>query len=146
MGDCIFCKIVEGSVPSTKVYEDKNSLAFMDIMPATKGHTLVIPKQHYETFLDIPKGELVSLIRIVQNVTRAVVKAVNANGYKIEMFNGEASGQSVKHAHFHIVPRYENDGLECRADKNWWAQKRGAYSNGEIEEYAEKIRRNYSGN
>ncbi|MDP3991207.1 MAG: HIT family protein [Candidatus Nealsonbacteria bacterium] len=141
MSDCIFCKIVKGEVPSAKVYEDEHSFAFLDIMPAVKGHTLVIPKTHYEAFLDIPKLKLQALISAVQKVTKAVVKSTGSAGYKIEMFNGEIAGQGVFHAHFHIIPRDKNDSIEFRADKNWWVQKKDLYKEGEKEEYAEKIKK-----
>ncbi|MFP4112285.1 MAG: HIT family protein [Candidatus Woesearchaeota archaeon] len=142
MEDCIFCKIVKGDIPSTKVYEDEYSAAFMDIMPAVKGHTLVIPKNHHETYLDIPYETLENMAKTIKKVAFGVIKAMSATGYKIEIFNGESAGQAVKHAHFHIVPRYENDDLKYREDKNWWVPKKELYSEGEIEEIADSIRKN----
>ena len=107
MNDCIFCKIVNGKSPSANIYEDEKYLAFMDIMPATKGHCLVIPKKHYKEFLDVPAKGVKGLMAIVYNVTDAIVKATNSKGYKLENFNGEYSGQSIFHVHFHIIPRYD---------------------------------------
>ena len=140
MTDCIFCKIIQGSAPSIKVYENENCMAFMDIIPAVKGHVLVIPKAHYETFLDIPLKEVQGLIKVVHIVALAVNKALKPQGYKIEMFNKKIAGQGVPHAHFHIIPRDENDGLELRADKTWWVPNKDLYKRGEIEQYAQRIK------
>lgn len=143
MDDCIFCKISQGEIPSTKIYEDSNYLAFLDIMPATKGHALVIPKKHYPTFLDIPENELSEFIKIVQKVASAVVKATQAQGYKIEMFNNEISGQTIFHAHFHIIPRSENDEIKFNQGKGWWIPQKDLYSENEMQELAEKIRESF---
>src|SRR3989344_2576574 len=134
MNDCIFCKIVNGELPSAKVYEDEKHLAFMDIMPATKGHVLIIPKWHYKEFLEIPVEEAKGLIAIVHNVADAVIKATNSQGYKLENFNGAYSGQSIFHVHFHIIPRFEGDELEYDANKRWWVPKK--YKEDEINKYA----------
>lgn len=112
----------------------------MDIMPAVKGHVLVIPKAHYETFLDIPLEETQELIKVVYKVALAVNKALAPQGYKIEMFNKTIAGQGVLHAHFHIIPRDENDGLEFKAARTWWVSKKDLYKKNEIEQYAEKIK------
>ena len=133
--DCIFCKIVEGKIPSAKLYEDSIVLAFLDIMPANRGHSLVIPKKHYETLLDIPEAELKKLIAELYKLTKAVVKATNAEGFNVFMNNKKVAGQVVPHAHFHIVPRFSNDGLEFK-----WPSKK--YANGEIEALKEEIKRN----
>ena len=87
MVDCVFCKIIKGEIPSTKLYEDNDILAFLDIMPANKGHTLVIPKKHHETLTDIPIDELEKLTKELQKMAVAVVKATNAEGYNIVMNN-----------------------------------------------------------
>ncbi len=110
--DCLFCKIAKGDISAKKVYEDETSFAFLDLYPAAKGHTLVIPKNHYSTLLDIPEMELKELIQTVQKVSGAVMKATNAEGFNIVQNNKEASGQVIHHLHFHIVPRFKNDGLK----------------------------------
>lgn len=138
--NCIFCKIVNGIIPSFKIYEDKDYIAFLDIMPATKGHSLVIPKKHYLDFLNIPPKELTSLVLLTQRIANGVVKAVDANGYKIEMFNGVSSGQTIPHAHFHIIPRYIDDKIEFKADKNYWIGKKDFYKEGEASELIKKIK------
>jgi len=129
--DCIFCKIVRGEIPSSKVYEDENIFAFLDIAPVHKGHTLVIPKEHFETILDIPEEELKELILAVKKIAIAVEKSVGADGFVITMSNKKAAGQVVPHAHFHIIPRFEDDGL-----KHW---PKIEYKEGELEEYKNKI-------
>ncbi len=137
MEDCIFCKIVKGEIPSVKLYEDGIVLSFLDIMPANKGHALVIPKKHYETFIDIPKNDLGKLSSELQKIAKAVVKATNAEGFNIFMNNKKISGQVVPHAHFHIVPRFSNDGLKF----NWPSKK---YEDGEMDILKEKIKENIS--
>ncbi len=109
--NCVFCKIVSGQIPSTKIYEDENSLAFLDINPATNGHSLVISKKHYATLLDIPGAELEELILAVQKTGAATMKATKADGFNVLQNNGAVSGQVIHHLHFHIVPRFKNDSL-----------------------------------
>ena len=133
MNDCIFCKIVTGESPSTNVYEDKNHLAFLDTMPVNKGHTLVIPKKHYENILDIPPEELKELIEKIQLISDAIKKSLNTDGFNIVQFNGESSGQTVPHLHFHIIPRHKGDGFTL----NWRKLK---YDEDEKKEISNKIR------
>jgi histidine triad (HIT) family protein len=132
MTDCIFCKIVNGDIPSSKVYEDSETLAFLDISPVNKGHTLIIPKKHYETFEDVPADELGELIVKVQKVCKAVIKATNADGYNLIQNNKTSAGQEVPHIHFHIIPRYKDDGFKF----NWENKK---YEDEEMKEFKEKI-------
>jgi histidine triad (HIT) family protein len=138
--DCIFCKLINGELPSFKVYEDDNAFAFMDIMPATKGHVLVIPKEHHETFLEIPSELMGKYMMAVQRVASAVVKAVGARGYKVESFNKYYAGQTVNHMHFHVIPRYEGDGMQYHAGKGWWVPQKDLYEEGEIADFAARIR------
>ena len=111
MTGCVFCRIVEGEIQSRKLYEDDRTLAFLDIMPASEGHALVIPKGHYETLLDISKEELKKLIVAVREVAKAVIQSTNATGFNVLQSNKAIAGQVVPHVHFHIIPRYEGDGL-----------------------------------
>lgn len=111
MEDCIFCKIVKGEIASTKLYEDDNVLGFLDIAPASKGHTLVITKKHYETLLDVPADELAALVKAVQSIAKAVQQATGAAGFNILQSNNKVAGQVIAHVHFHIIPRNEGDGL-----------------------------------
>jgi len=131
MDECIFCKIVKGEIPSEKVFENKKFLAFLDIGPVNKGHTLVIPKKHYKNLFDMPEEELKGYIEAIQKVSKAIIKAVNADGISINMSNEPAAGQVVMHAHFHLIPRLKGDGLKL------WPQ--GKYKEGEADEIKDKI-------
>lgn len=132
MHDCIFCKIIEGVLPSNKIYEDKNVLAFLDIAPVHPGHVLVIPKKHFANMEEIPENLLVDLIKIVKKIGLAVKKGLNYEGYNIQENNDPIAGQIVPHLHFHIIPRIEEDGLKL------WPQKE--YSKGEAEKIQNKIK------
>lgn len=101
----VFAKILRGELPSHRVYEDERTLAFMDVMPRTDGHTLVIPKQPARNLLDVAPEELAYLIGVVQKVGRAAMNAFDAEGLTIQQFNEEAGGQVVFHLHFHVLPR-----------------------------------------
>ena len=116
---CIFCKIVAGELPSTKVYEDAEIMAFMDIGPVVKGHTLVIPKQHVERVTDAPVGVLTRVLGVAQKIVKAQMKGLKADGVNIFQANGAVAGQVVPHLHFHVVPRFRTDGHHW----NWAAKK-----------------------
>jgi histidine triad (HIT) family protein len=108
----IFAKILRGEIPAFKVYEDAQSLAFMDVMPQAQGHTLVIPKTQARNFLDIDPAVLANLIIVTQRVAKAVMAAFEPDGMRIIQFNEPAAGQTVFHIHFHIVPCYEGKALQ----------------------------------
>jgi histidine triad (HIT) family protein len=108
--DCIFCKIVCGKIPAHKIYEDAATLAFLDIHPLADGHTLVIPKPHYEKLEDVPPTEAGKIFEAARKVAEAVQKALNAPASTIGINNGRAAGQVVPHVHIHIIPRYASDG------------------------------------
>ena len=110
MKDCIFCKIVRGELSSHKIYEDEFSLAFLDIYPFTEGHTMVIPKQHFQTIQEMPAELAGKIFETVSIVTGKVERAMGAVATTIGINNGRGAGQVVPHLHVHIVPRYENDG------------------------------------
>jgi histidine triad (HIT) family protein len=101
----IFARILRGELPSVKVYEDPKTLAFMDIMPATEGHTLVIPKEQAETIFDLSPDGAAELIKATKRIAAAVKKALDCPGVMLAQLNGTAAGQSVPHIHFHILPR-----------------------------------------
>ena len=130
--DCVFCKIIAGEIPAYKVYEDDDVLAFLDITPVNPGHTLVIPKRHYDDLLGLPEAEAARLIGVVKKIAPAVVAGVGAAGFNLELNNGPVSGQLVNHVHWHIVPRYEGDGREL------WQGR--SYEAGEAEKVREKIK------
>lgn len=104
--NCIFCAIAAGEILSFKIYEDDMCLAYLDINPFSEGHTLVIPKAHSEGLLDTSCEMLSELIKRVKNVASHIKSTLNADGFNILQNNGEAAGQTVKHIHFHIVPRF----------------------------------------
>ena len=133
--DCIFCKMVAGQIPVTKIYEDKVVLAFLDIGPLSDGHTLVIPKQHFEKLHDCPAELLSRFSSRLGKIAKAVAGAMDSEGYNVLCNNGRAAGQLVEHLHFHIIPRNTGDGVFDR----WPAYK---YQQGKIEEIAAKIREN----
>ena len=128
---CIFCKIIKGEIPCSKVYENDKVLAFLDISPVNKGHTLVVPKKHFTNILDIDEKELDEVGRVVRKVAPAVKEAVDADGLNIMSSNGEAAGQVVMHSHIHIIPRFKDDGLKL------WPQ--GKYEKGEMEKTKDNI-------
>lgn len=132
---CIFCKIVAGQVPVAKVYEDPVVLAFLDIGPISDGHTLLIPKQHFENLHDCPAEILCGVVSRLGKLAKAVISAVNADGYNILCNNGRPAGQVVNHLHFHIIPRRAHDGVFDR----WPSYK---YPSGKIEDIAGKVKAN----
>jgi histidine triad (HIT) family protein len=101
---CVFCKIAQKEAPASTVYEDEKVIAFMSIQPIGVGHTLVVPKKHYENIYEIPEEDVAYLYRIVKKLTHAVKKAVDADGIRIVQNNGEAAGQVIFHLHVHIIP------------------------------------------
>jgi len=129
---CIFCKIVDSTLPSYKVYEDEEVLAFLDIGPSNYGHTLVIPKKHFEDIETTPGEIICKVVKVVKKIGLSIKKSLEVPGYNIAVNNGAIAGQIVPHLHFHIIPRYENDGL------NLWPQ--GKYGDGEAEEVLKKIK------
>ena len=132
MEDCIFCKIIKGEIPCSKLYETAKILVFMDIAPINKGHVLVIPKVHHKDLQDMPDLMLAEVAKAAKKVSKAVVKATGADGFNIGQNNGKAAGQVVMHFHLHIIPRFEDDGLIP------WEAK--SYEEGELEKFAEKIK------
>ena len=115
---CIFCNIISGDIPSYKVYEDENFLAFLDISQATYGHTLVIPKEHFEDIFSMPNYLLDKMLIIVKELAVKIKQATNCKGINILNNNGETAGQSVHHFHIHIIPRYDNDNFCIKAESN----------------------------
>ena len=103
----VFARILRGELPSHKVYEDDNAIAIMDLMPTADGHTLVIPKAPSRNILDADAGTLTRVIPVVQKLAKAVKAAFRADGVAVYQFNEQASGQSVFHLHFHVVPRFD---------------------------------------
>lgn len=133
--DNIFAKILRGELPCIEVYQDEYTLAFMDIMPMSDGHTLVIPKEPAETLLDLSEQAAEKLITRVQKVTRAVKQGMHANGATIFQLNGAEAGQTVPHIHFHIIPGSILGGLSHDA-----AQQKGMADQQKLQEFADRIK------
>ncbi len=131
---CKFCKIVEGYADAEILYEGPESVAFLDINPINFGHALVVSREHYADFLELPDGVLIDLTNTLSIVARAVIDSVRPAGFNIFNNNGLAAGQSVFHFHFHIAPRYSGDGLKVRP------QVKVYESPEHMAEYANKIR------
>jgi len=130
--DNIFAKILQGEIPSTRVYEDDQAIAFMDVMPQGKGHTLVVPRAASRNLLDADPATFGHTMAVVQKVARAVKQAFDADGVTVMQFNEPASGQSVFHLHFHVIPRFEGTPLKPHLG--------GMADQAMLAEHAEKIR------
>jgi len=131
--DCIFCKIINGEIPAVKVLDEELVVAFMDISPSSKGHMLVVPKNHAENIFEIPESDLATLIKAVKKCAGAAKDVLRADGVTILQLNGKASDQIVPHLHIHVIPRWENDGLSVST----WEMKPGDME--EIQAIARKI-------
>ena len=107
MDNCVFCKIASGEIPCHKIYEDNLILAFLDISQTTRGHTLIITKEHFQNFLYVPKDLLARAMSVAQQVAQRVVSSLGANGVNILINTNEAAGQTVMHFHIHVIPRYD---------------------------------------
>ncbi len=109
--ECLFCKITTNTIPAVKVYENDHVIAFMDIMPAKEGHTLIVPKQHSEGLLDASTQAITAVAAASIPIANAIKQAVNADGVRVLQLNGEAAGQTVFHYHMHIIPVNTGDGF-----------------------------------
>ncbi len=111
MNDCIFCKIVKGEIPCSKVFENDDVLAFLDIAPLAEGHTLVIPKKHFETMDQVTPDISAKIAEVFPLISKAICKATGKAAFNIFQNNGRPAGQLVDHVHYHIVPRTEDDAI-----------------------------------
>lgn len=119
MKDCLFCKIVNGEIPSSKVYEDDDVLAFLDISQTTIGHTLVVPKKHYDNFLDTPKEVMHKVMDVAQRIGQAQIMMLGAKGVNILSNVNKEAGQSIMHFHVHVIPRYvSGEGFQITMKEN----------------------------
>ncbi|MBI4141650.1 HIT family protein [Candidatus Woesearchaeota archaeon] len=133
MNDCIFCKIVKKEIPADIIYEDDKTIVFLDIAPVHPGHSLVVPKEHHATLTDTPTELACYMMEVVKKTAPAIMKAVSAEGFNLGVNTEKAAGQIVFHTHYHIIPRFTNDGL-----KHWPQQK---YQEGQMKTVAERIRK-----
>ena len=136
---CPFCNIARGEALASIVYDDENVLAFMDLNPVTVGHTLIVPRGHWETIYEIPENLLAELAEVVKRVAVAVKKTVGADGIRIIQNNGESAGQVVMHFHFHVIPFFSEPKTETGR------YGRIMQNRNMLDETAQKIRENLSG-
>ena len=134
MENCIFCRIVNNEIPSTKLYEDNDVLVILDIRPASKhgGHTLVITKKHFELITDLPDNLLKKVSLIIKKVSKALL--IFSKGLNVLQNNKKLAGQAIPHVHFHLIPRFPNDNVTVEK----WSMNE--YKDGEIGKIALKIR------
>lgn len=136
MKDCIFCKIIAGDIPSVKIYEDEHVYAFMDIMPLSKGHTLLVPKTHREFVYDLSPAEAANLFSAAPKIASAINETFQPEGMNLLNNNGAKAGQSVFHFHLHFIPRYgETDGFGAK-----WMTKEKEFTAERIQELAEQVK------
>jgi len=134
MEDCIFCEIVQGKIPAAKVYEDSYVLSFLDIMPANKGHCLIVPKKHAQTLAEMDDKDLVATVLAAKKVAKAMSLSFGNASFNMVMNNGKEAGQVVNHAHIHLIPRFQKDRLRIK-----WSHLK--YEGDELKEFAEKIKK-----
>ncbi len=134
MDDCIFCKIINGTLPSCKVYETDTLYAFLDLNPSGKGHTLIVPKKHCQDIFGADTSIGSDVLSAMKTIARAIKDVTGCTGINIVQNNGRDAGQMIDHLHWHLVPRFANDGLDL------WPQ--GKYdSMDEMNAMAEKLRK-----
>ncbi len=132
MPDCIFCRIASQAAPAVRILETPGILAFLDLAPVHYGHTLVIPKAHYQNLLDLPDELWLEMGQACRRVARALRTSLAAQGFNLGMNNGAAAGQVVFHAHIHMIPRYLTDGLRLFPQQS--------YRPGDLEKTGEQLR------
>src|SRR5699024_3164455 len=136
--NCIFCKIIDGDIPSAKVFENEHVFAFLDISQVSKGHTLIIPKQHTRNLYDTTAEVAKHLFEAVPHISNAIKDAYNPVGMNVLNNNEEAASQTVFHLHLHLIPKYENgDGLSTN-----WITNESAYTSDDLAEIAQTINEN----
>ena len=108
--DCIFCKIIADEIPSQTIYEDENFKVILDVSPATKGHALILPKQHFANLYELPEEKAADAMRLAKKMMAVMTDKLVCDGFNLVQNNGEVAGQTVFHFHMHLIPRYKNDG------------------------------------
>lgn len=138
MSECVFCKIIQGQAPASKVYEDEQVIAFLSNRPVNEGHTLVVPKKHYENIYEIPEAEAGYLFMITKRIAQSVRDATETKGIRIVQNNGWAAGQVIFHLHVHVIPLMPEEGFSHgKAYRNKTYER----SRDELELDAKRIRR-----
>ena len=134
MGDCIFCKIANGEIPAATLYEDEDFRVILDLGPASKGHSLILPKKHATNIYELPDETAGKAMILAKKMAGKLTDALNCDGFNIVQNNGEIAGQTVNHFHLHLIPRYEGDGLNL----NWPQQEISAE---QLEEIRQSIKK-----
>ncbi len=116
--NCIFCKIAAGEIPSKTIYEDQEFRVMLDISPATRGHALIIPKEHYADLYEMPNNIVAQAMVLAKKMASHMTKVLQCDGFNIVQNNGEAAGQTVFHFHMHLIPRYVKDGNQEKLSWN----------------------------
>jgi histidine triad (HIT) family protein len=129
--DCLFCKIINGTIPSSKVYEDNNVFCFLDITPVNKGHIIIIPKNHSTDFLEMSEEDITNCFSVAKKMGEKLISNLGADGFNTFINTKPASGQTIFHSHIHVLPRFKGDGLK------FWSGK--PYNEGEAEEVLNKL-------
>ncbi len=132
--NCIFCNIVNGSIPSEKIYEDEDFIAILDINPISKGHLLIIPKRHCVNIMDMDDEILKKTAVLLKKLCGLLTKALNVTGINLIQNNGKDAGQIIFHSHFHLIPRRPEDGIKI-------GMEHSKYKEGELQEYAALLRK-----
>lgn len=130
--DCIFCKIANGEIPSKTIYEDERFRVILDLGPATRGHALILPKEHADNLYELTDETAGEVMKLARRMAVQIKEKLHADGFNLVQNNGEAAGQTVSHFHLHLIPRYEGDGQSIL-----W--KPGQPSQEELEEVREQI-------
>lgn len=130
--DCIFCKIANGDIPSKALYEDEDFKVILDLGPATKGHALILPKDHASNLYELPDELAAKTLVLAKKMAAKMTEKLECDGFNLVQNNGEAAGQTVLHFHMHLIPRYENDGQKI----NWVP---GEPSSEELDEIKKQI-------
>ena len=131
--DCIFCKIAAGEIPSRKIYEDNDLIAIMDLSPTSKGHSLIIPKEHYTNIYDIDEEVAGKAMKLAKKLATKMTVALNCDGFNLLQNNGETAGQTMFHFHMHLIPRYKD------ADNNMLKFTSVSFSDEEMDAIREQI-------
>lgn len=131
--DCVFCSIVDGEAPAYRVYEDEDTVAFLDVNPVSRGHTLVVPRDHHATLSALPAETTAATFSAARTVAEGIEDTIDPAGLNLVQSNGAAAGQDVFHVHVHLIPRREDDGIS-------FAPSRGTLEAEEGEAVAEEIR------
>lgn len=130
--NCIFCKIANGEIPSKTVYEDENFRAILDLAPAAKGHTLILPKNHYKNLFELPEDTAAEVFKVAKRLGAQLADKLHSDGLNVVQNNGEVAGQTVFHFHMHLIPRYKDDNQKI----DW---EKGEPSQEELEEIKQQI-------